>query len=71
MIGGKGRVGTRKNRRRPLCSGATVLAVVKCFSGTLARPRFPEINESTAIAPPTVTNPVVENIKIPGYNVQA
>lgn len=29
--------------------------------------RFPEINESTGF--PTVTNPVVENIKIPGYNV--
>lgn len=53
------------------------LSVVKCCSGFLLFPRaracFPEINESTRIAPPERTNchedPVVEDIKIPGYNV--
>lgn len=34
---------------------------------TDTRARFPEINESTGFL--TVTNPAVENIKIPGYNV--
>lgn len=38
-------------------------------SSTGADPSFPEINESTEEPSPGVTNPVVENIKIPRYNV--